>query len=682
MQLNNYRNVKGTLIIFISTAVFVIGLGIAAIIGWIINAESLQSVFPNYVAMKFNTALCFILSGTSFILLVLYKKPATKQVFNVFMFIVGAIGLITLAEYAFNWSAGLDQLFVKDINSFDLKVPYPGRMAISTAMCFAFWAFSFWAIDSGNERLKIAAQYLLHLVALISLIAVFAYLLKVPFAANFSFFSAMAINTSVAFLSLSVVASMVHPHIGITAFFSGKEIGNTIVAKKLYPRLMGLLFIIGYSSVVLQRKGYIIPEFSIVLSSILFLLISLYLIRETLNEMNNLEEKRSLAERRTQQLNMELEYKVLDRTRELVRSKEWFFKIFNASPASIAITRLATGQYVDVNPALSEMLGYQPDEIIGKTSIDLAVLTPEYRAYMIDSINKYGFIKNEEAVFRDKYGNDRHCLLSAAFAEKDNEQYLMSFVYDITDRKIAEEGLKTTKKELEVLADRLTGQNKQLLSFAHIISHNLRSPVSNLNLLVHLYKESVDDDDRAELWKNFETVTQHLNTTLDELLETLKIQEDTAKEREDLSFEKVFESVKEILIGNVIESGAKIQTDFSKAANVLYPKIYLESIMLNLVSNAMKYRSPNRVPEITIISDNKNGEISLSVQDNGLGIDLKRHAKSLFGMRKTFHRHAEAKGLGLFITKTQVETMGGEIFAESEVDKGTKFTVIFNKITR
>ena len=80
-----------------------------------------------------------------------------------------------------------------------------------------------------------------------------------------------------------------------------------------------------------------------------------------------------------------------------------------------------------------------------------------------------------------------------------------------------------------------------------------------------------------------------------------------------------------------------------------------------------------------ITTDNIDGELMLTVQDNGLGIDMARHSKNLFGLRKTFHRHAEAKGLGLFLTKTQVEAMGGEIAANSVVDEGTAFKIIFNK---
>jgi len=112
-----------------------------------------------------------------------------------------------------------------------------------------------------------------------------------------------------------------------------------------------------------------------------------------------------------------------------------------------------------------------------------------------------------------------------------------------------------------------------------------------------------------------------------------------------------------------------------------YHKTYLESIFLNLVTNAIKYRSPDRNPEIHIETEIVNDKIKLTIRDNGLGIDLVRHGHKLFGLNKTFHRHPDAKGVGLYLTKIQIETMGGSIYATSEVNKGTVFTIIFNNST-
>lgn len=238
--------------------------------------------------------------------------------------------------------------------------------------------------------------------------------------------------------------------------------------------------------------------------------------------------------------------------------------------------------------------------------------------------------------------------------------------------------LKEAKEELETLSNQLGRQNKQLLSFAHITSHNLRAPVSNLNSLLYFYNTSSSEEDKAMIFAKFETVIQHLSTTLEELIETLKIQEDTDIEGEELVFEEVYQKTKEILSGTILETQAQFNTNFNEVTKIHYPRTYLESIFLNLISNALKYRHPERQPLITINSALVDGRKVLRVQDNGLGIDLQKHGHKLFGLRKTFHRHAEAKGLGLFITKTQVEALGGEIKVYSEVNQGTTFEIFFN----
>ena len=663
---------------FISTGIFILILGAIAVTGWFLHIGVFKSVFPSYATMKFNTGLCFIITGLSFIILIRYDTLFSKSLFRALLVCFGFLSIISFSQDLFHYSAGVDQLFVTDYNSIVHHLPFPGRMSPSTAVCFSLLAVSLSGIDSKNAIYKNIAQYLLHAITLIAFISLIGYLFKVPYSHKFSFFSTMALNTGVAFLSLSMVASIINYNLGFTRFFTGNGIGN-IMARRLFPGMVVTLVVVGYFSIELQRNNYITPEFGVVLSTVTFLLIGLFLILGTLIEMNRIDLKRTEAVNESLQLNKNLEETVLQRTRELKHSNEKFIKMFISNPTCIVITRLDTGEYADANPALIEMLGYAREELIGHTSLELSVVTPAYRQYMVDNMNDKGFMRNEDGVFKDKNNNDKHCIVSAELFEDGDQKYMMSFIYDITERKIIENNLQDTKKSLEILTDKLTNQNKQLLSFAHIISHNLRAPVSNLNLLVHFYKESTTQEEKDELWGNFETVIGHLNSTLDELLETLKIQEDIAKEREALSFEKTFNGIKEILIGQIKQSKAVITTDFSKAREIVYPKIYLESIMLNLISNALKYKSPERIPEITIISDNVAGEAILTVKDNGLGIDMARHSDNLFGLRKTFHRHAEAKGVGLFLTKTQVETMGGEISAESVVNEGSVFKIIFNK---
>src|SRR5690606_15900558 len=118
---------------------------------------------------------------------------------------------------------------------------------------------------------------------------------------------------------------------------------------------------------------------------------------------------------------------------------------------------------------------------------------------------------------------------------------------------------------------------------------------------------------------------------------------------------------------------------FSKAKRAFFPKKYIDSIFFNILSNALKYRSDKRNPHITVKSYKKNGWIHLEFSDNGLGIDLKKHGDKLFGLRKTFHDHPNAKGFGLFITKAQIEAMDGAIAVKSTPDQGSVFTIKLNK---
>jgi len=131
----------------------------------------------------------------------------------------------------------------------------------------------------------------------------------------------------------------------------------------------------------------------------------------------------------------------------------------------------------------------------------------------------------------------------------------------------------------------------------------------------------------------------------------------------------VFFKNKNAKIINTIEDDVKI--------NVI--PAYLDSILMNLFTNAIMYKSPDRDPIITLSSSRENGYTILSINDNGLGIDLKKYGDKLFGMYKTFHDNADAKGIGLFLTKNQIEAMGGKITVSSEVGQGTTFYIHFNE---
>jgi len=245
------------------------------------------------------------------------------------------------------------------------------------------------------------------------------------------------------------------------------------------------------------------------------------------------------------------------------------------------------------------------------------------------------------------------------------------------------------KKELELLLgeknldllktnQQLINQNSELQQFSFTVSHNLRAPVASMQGLINLYHLSKTDEERAHVVGLFEQSTGSLDTIIQDLNKIVDIRHDnfTALEKVDLQAEVnlIMRSLNTFIISNEVS----IQTDFA-CPELVSIKAYINSILFNLISNAIQYRSPERKPVIRISSRLQNEHIVLEVSDNGLGIDLGKHQTDLFKLYKRFHSHTPGKGLGLFIVKQQVEKLNAKIEVESAPDKGTTFRIFHQK---
>ncbi len=242
---------------------------------------------------------------------------------------------------------------------------------------------------------------------------------------------------------------------------------------------------------------------------------------------------------------------------------------------------------------------------------------------------------------------------------------------DITQRKKAEEDLLKYSSALEF-------KNTQLVDFCNIVSHNLRAPLLNISMLIDYIDQSSDEEERQMVHAKIKPVVNHLMDVFNELVESIQVQQDAGIEVDKIHLKDCLDKVLVGLETQVKEYDAEIMLDASEAPIIYFPHKYLESIVANLVGNALKYKSPERKPIIKIETQKRCDSVLLSVRDNGLGIDLDMHRNNLFKIRKTFHRHPDARGFGLFMIKTQIEAMGGKIWAESKPDKGSTFFVEFN----
>lgn len=251
---------------------------------------------------------------------------------------------------------------------------------------------------------------------------------------------------------------------------------------------------------------------------------------------------------------------------------------------------------------------------------------------------------------------------------------------NITKLKRAEIELKKKLDEKNEMLSQILSQKKQLEEFCQIISHNLRAPLSNLLLLEEMLAENHSLEDKYKYFEMQKPIIKSLQSAFEELVQATQIKMDATIKKEIIDLEKITKKTIKNLHEKKECSQSHITYDFSKIKTIDYPKKYIKNILANLLSNATKYSSPERESKIHITSYKKNDWLCLDIEDNGLGIDLKKYGRDIFKLHKTFHNHPEARGFGLFITKIQIESVGGEISIKSKVNHGTIFTVKLYKI--
>ncbi|WP_224999191.1 ATP-binding protein [Cesiribacter sp. SM1] len=234
--------------------------------------------------------------------------------------------------------------------------------------------------------------------------------------------------------------------------------------------------------------------------------------------------------------------------------------------------------------------------------------------------------------------------------------------------------LEELSEEYQASSEGYKMKNKQLEDFAHIITHNLRSPLSNIQALYSIYKSTPNDADIPFFLEKIKVASDNMMATIDDLYVILKTRVGYQVRHEVVNVEELVDKEIQNLSAAIIQSGAKLTLDLG-VKRLRSFKLYLESIIHNLLSNALKYSAPERAPHVKITTWRDKDSVYLSVSDNGIGIDLKKYGSKLFGLYKTFHPNYNSRGLGLYLTKMQVESLGGSITVESTAGSGTTFTV-------
>jgi diguanylate cyclase len=227
--------------------------------------------------------------------------------------------------------------------------------------------------------------------------------------------------------------------------------------------------------------------------------------------------------------------------------------------------------------------------------------------------------------------------------------------------------MKEAEKDLNNSLQVVTEQNKRLLNFSYIVSHNLRSHTSNIESIIYLIETADSEDERNEMMQLLKSCSNSLDETMKHLNEVVNINTNINLVTQPLNLSKYINKAKDILSEEILVNDVSFITNIPDDALINYNSAYLESIIYNLISNAIRYKHPDRKPIITIKLYKKNETDVLEVSDNGMGIDMEKNGDKIFGMYKTFSNNSDSRGIGLFITKNQIDAMGGTIIVDSKL---------------
>ncbi|CAM4262064.1 PAS domain-containing sensor histidine kinase [Zobellia roscoffensis] len=345
---------------------------------------------------------------------------------------------------------------------------------------------------------------------------------------------------------------------------------------------------------------------------------------------------------------------------------------FNLSIDNLCIADFE-GYFKKVNPAFAKLLGYTEEELYSKPVFDFIYEED------IDATIKHG----ENLVhgipllnFENRYvcKNGKLVWMHWTATRSEDEKFVYAIGKDVTFKKDLE------NERISHVTD-LSRINDRLMQLNHITSHDLKSPVNNLVFLVDMLDTSkIKDETVLTVLEHIKRSANGLKTSLNAYIDAVAEDEVLEQELELVCFDEVFQHVKESI--DTLASHAKVQfeVDFTEAQWVLFERSYMKSIFLNLISNSIKYAKPGVVPVISITTQIKDGHKKLIYKDNGLGFDMKKVGAQIFDLNNNRSDSRDNKGLGLYLVKKNVTSLGGSISVDSIENQGSTFTIMFGDL--
>jgi PAS domain S-box-containing protein len=353
----------------------------------------------------------------------------------------------------------------------------------------------------------------------------------------------------------------------------------------------------------------------------------------------------------------------MDSTSPIAASEVRFRSLFENSPELI-LYQNQEGTILDANPAFLALVGEPKQKVIHRHYHDF--LPPEVRELFRQKLQE-AFATAQPVRF-DMFA------AQGKSAPRHWDVVKVPLVVDgqvIGVHMLARDITEKVKNQEEMFT-----QNRDLQQFTYIVSHNLRAPLANAMGLVDLLGTEKSGS------SYFEETHAHLQASLRQLDQVLRDMNNILTIRGQQGLEApeavpVVEVVQQVVGGLhdlVTQAGGTIDVHISEDFRVHTNRAYLHSIFFNLLSNALKYRAHER-PLRVVITATAGAEKTIVVADNGSGFDQQGVGANVFQLYQRFHPHHAGRGVGLYLVKTHVESMGGRIEVYSRVGEGTRFSI-------
>jgi PAS domain S-box-containing protein len=642
-------------------SVAVMSIGGLVLLGWLLDIETLKSVWHGLVTMKANAALAFLFGGGA--LWMLGADPSDpfagrrRRIGQVFASIVTLIGLLTLSEYFFGWDLGIDQWLFRDANGM-VDTAHRGRMPHITALNFVVIGL---ALELLHFRYGLLTAQLLSLLAsLVSLLALVGYAYGVQsFYMGVVFYTQMGLPTAVTFLVLGAGLLLARPDQGLMAAITSQSTGG-VMARRLLPAALVIPVLLGALRLAGEMTGIYDAEFGVSLMVMGSIVVFTALIWWNADSLNRMDARHRQAE-------------------EKVRASEEKLRALADTAKDAIISADSRGNIIYFNPGAEHIFGSPASRVIGQP---LTLLMPE-RFHPAFRRGLERFLSKGEAhvigttvefAGRTLEGREFPLELSLASWRTGEGVFFTAIVRDITRRKRAEEKINTLNEDLKRRTAELEAANKELKTFAYSVSHDLRAPLRSINgfssaLVDHCW-EKLDPRSRNDL-QRVRAASQRMGQLIDDMLALSRVT------RSEMRCSAVnLSALAESILAELQKSQPERRAEF-----FITPKLMVQAdanllriALENLLGNAWKFTAKRPKAHIELGLTSHNGKSAYFVRDNGAGFDM-AYADKLFGAFQRLHRVAEFEGTGIGLATVHriIHRHGGAVWAEAEVEKGATF---------